>query len=121
MKSSLTPELIEDLLHAVENGGFVRRELKKRGICVQSWYNSLDADKLLMERYTRARERQAEALEEDILDASDSPDEDPNRSRLKVDARKWIMARTHPRRYGDKVTQEITGEAGGPLVVKWEK
>lgn len=37
------------------------------------------------------------------------------RSRLQVDARKWIAAKLKPNRYGDKV--ELSGNADSPLKV----
>lgn len=83
------------------------------------------------EQYARARQARAAALEEEILSISDDDSEDrivdPEtgnakvnaefvaRSRLKVDTRKWLMARMAPRVYGDKVTTELTGPDGGPV------
>lgn len=40
------------------------------------------------------------------------------RARLQVDARKWVLARMNPKKYGDKFTQELTGDGGGPVVVE---
>lgn len=40
------------------------------------------------------------------------------RSRLRVDTRKWALAKALPKIYGDKITQEHTGEGGGPVVFK---
>ncbi len=40
------------------------------------------------------------------------------RSRLRVDARKWALARMSPRRYGDRVATEISGPNGGPIQVE---
>jgi hypothetical protein len=37
------------------------------------------------------------------------------RSKLRVDTRKWILARMAPKRYGEKITQEISGPGGGPI------
>lgn len=34
--------------------------------------------------------------------------ENINRSRLKVDARKWLMSKLHPERYGDRVSADVT-------------
>lgn len=83
--------------------------------------------------YARAREAQAEHFAAELLEIADDgsndwieresggasvivPDhEHINRSRLRVDARKWLMARMAPRRWGDR--QEITGADGGPLLV----
>jgi hypothetical protein len=35
------------------------------------------------------------------------------RSRLRVDARKWLLSKLLPKQYGDRV--EVTGKDGGPL------
>lgn len=37
------------------------------------------------------------------------------RSRLRVDARKWVASRLAPKRYGDRLSQEISGPDGGPI------
>ena len=70
------------------------------------------------ELYTRARERQADKLAADILEIADAAerdtitDDDGNvrtdhevvaRSRLRVDARKWLAAKMRPRVYGEKL------------------
>ena len=72
------------------------------------------------DRYTLAREHQADFLFEEILDISDGDEgdhlldangnptgranhENINRSRLRVDTRKWVIARLAPKKYGDKV------------------
>jgi hypothetical protein len=38
-----------------------------------------------------------------------------NRSRLRVDTRKWLIARMAPKKYGDRVTNEVVGKDGGPI------
>ena len=35
--------------------------------------------------------------------------------RLRVDTRKWILSKLVPKKYGTKVTAEITGADGGPV------
>lgn len=82
--------------------------------------------------YTRAREDQADTLADEVLAIAD---EDPALSiqerggesvtvvdgaavqhqRLRIDARKWVAAKLKPKKYGDKVTQEHTGEGGGSI------
>lgn len=87
------------------------------------------------EKYARAKEMQADLLAEEILDIADDGSNDlmtvvkgneayevenkevVNRSRLRVDSRKWIASKLKPKKYGDKVTQEITGADGGPLQI----
>src|ERR1700757_750456 len=35
--------------------------------------------------------------------------------RLRVDTRKWMLAKALPKIYGDKLTAEVTGKDGAPL------
>jgi hypothetical protein len=47
-----------------------------------------------------------------------------NRSRLRVDTRKWYLSKLAPKRYGEKVDVNVGGQQdGAPLttVIKWEK
>ena len=88
------------------------------------------------EQYARAREQQQEFYAEEILDIADDGQNDYmerlnkngeiemvvnheniQRSRLRVDTRKWIMSKLAPKKYGDKVQQEISGKDGGELIV----
>lgn len=81
-------------------------------------------------QYARAREAQAEALFEEIFSIADDGTNDKYvddqgnvkvdhdviaRSRLRVDTRRWAMSKMAPKRYADKVQQELTGADGGPL------
>ena len=81
-----------------------------------------------VEQYARAREAQAEVRADEIVDIADDDTKDfmadkdgklvadhehIQRSRLRVDARKWIAAKLLPKRYGDKL--QHTGEGGGPV------
>lgn len=85
------------------------------------------------DQYARAREIQQEHHAEELLDIADdgrndwmaSNDEENlgyklngehiQRSRLRVDARKWLMSKLAPKRYGDKT--QITGEDGQPIAI----
>jgi hypothetical protein len=84
------------------------------------------------QQYARAREQQADLYAEQTVDISDediatvSRGDDDNavivfdstavaRNRLRVDARKWYASKLAPKKYGEKVTQEVTGANGGPV------
>ena len=79
-------------------------------------YGWLRAQPAFAEAYARAREDQQDTFAAQILDISDT-ETDPQRARNRIDARKWHAAKTSPRKYGDKVTQEHTGANGGPITV----
>lgn len=91
-----------------------------------------------VEQYTRAREAQADTLADELIDIADDSANDYydkavgsegetqrvvdaehiNRSRLRVDTRKWIASKLKPKKYGDKVSAELSGVDGGPIIVK---
>jgi len=77
------------------------------------------------EQYTRAREAQADAMLEEILQIADDgandtyEDEEGNRrtdqdviarSRLRVDTRKWAMSKMAPKKYGEKLDLNHSGQ-----------
>ena len=83
------------------------------------------------QQYASAREVQAEVWADEIVAIADDTTadlttdkdgkeivrhENIQRSRLRVDARKWIASKLLPKRYGDKL--QHTGEGGGPIRVR---
>jgi hypothetical protein len=84
------------------------------------------------DQYAKARQFQMEAMAEDILEIADDGTNDTYtddegrtrvdsdviaRSRLRVDTRKWLMSKLAPKKYGDRVSQEISGPDGGPMQI----
>lgn len=88
-------------------------------------------------KYEAAREMQAELFADELNEIADdgtndwmeSADKDGGvgyklngehiqRSRLRIDTRKWIASKLKPKKYGDKITQEVTGQDGGPVQVQ---
>lgn len=84
------------------------------------------------DQYARARDAQADALAEETLDIADEASNDwmarndpenpgwvvngehIQRSRLRVDARKWFASKVAPKKYGEKL--ELAGDPSAPLV-----
>lgn len=80
------------------------------------------------EQYARAREAQADTLADEIVDIADDGSRDYvkddkghesvdydhiARSKLRVEARKWIAAKLKPKKYGDKTM--LTDGDGAPI------
>jgi hypothetical protein len=83
--------------------------------------------------YERAKGEQADFLAEEIIEISDDSgldtevDEDGRvivkgeniqRSRLRIDARKWVASKLKPKKYGDKIEQTLQNPDGSALAVK---
>lgn len=88
------------------------------------------------EQYAIAKEASVEALADDILDIADNASNDwmeahgdsegyrqngeaIRRSKLRVDSRKWLLSKIAPKKYGEKVQQEVSGPGGKPVETKW--
>lgn len=85
------------------------------------------------EHYAKARSMLLEHWAEDIVDISDdgsndwmaaNDPENPgyrlngehiNRSRLRVDTRKWLLSKLAAKKYGERVAAELSGPNGGPI------
>lgn len=92
---------------------------------VYRWMNTNDG---FRQRYARAREEQADAIADEILDIADDGRNDwmvrngddeggwqvngehIQRSRVRIDARKWLAAKLSPKKYGEKQEVHNTGE-----------
>ena len=83
--------------------------------CVSAIINWLRIHPEFVVQYTRAKDEQADALAEEMLDIADDEKEDVNRSRLRVDTRKWIASRLKPKKYGEKL--ELAGNKEAPLTI----
>jgi len=69
-------------------------------------------------KYTRAREKQADFYAESILQIADQATNETFQSdRLRIDARKWFASKVAPKKYGDRIAQEISGTDGKPLTL----
>ena len=69
-----------------------------------------------VEKYTRAREQQADVYSHQIVDIADSATpEDYMVAKLRLDARKWAASKLAPKKYGDRMTH--AGDEKAPLTV----
>lgn len=84
-------------------------------------------------QYARARDIGLDALADELLEIADNTElgvktkTGPNGAektegdmiehrRLRVDSRKWYLSKLAPKKYGDKLTQELTGKGGASLI-----
>jgi len=117
--------IIKQVLSVIETGLSLRKTILELNIVSRDTFNEwLKADKNLSDQYARACEQRADTIFEEILDIADETSKDtiytdkgeiPNsewmqRSRLRVDARKWMLGKMNPKKYGDKIQTEHSGE-----------
>lgn len=121
-------EEIENICTAVAAGAKVKDALLQNraewddrapNTIMQNFYSLVLRDPEVRDMYDEARQIQAEKMAiDDVLEIADDTKDDEtfdgkpnsaavNRARLKVDARKWIAAKLHYKRFGDKVQQDV--------------
>lgn len=118
--STFTPELADAICEQIASGVTLRE------LCAQpdtpSWttiWRWIQAHEDFRTQYARAREDAADfhaerALEE-ALNVNDSEASRVAGARLRWDALRWHAGKCAPKRYGDRITQEHTGDGGGPM------
>lgn len=128
--SIYTQELADLICQQLAEGVSLRTVCKAEGMpdasTVFSWMRTNEE---FLKQYARAKQESADAMAEDILDIADDGSNDwetrtngsgedyevPNnealqRSRLRVDTRKWLMAKMKPKKYADKLDLTSDGE-----------
>lgn len=123
-----TEEIEAEIFDRIAKGEAVRN------ICKDDWLPSwstvnkrLASDAEFSAQYARAREDQADAIFDEILAIADDAHNDwmeingeddagwrangehIQRSKLRIDARKWMAGKLRPKKYGDKLELEHGG------------
>lgn len=131
--------ILTDINDRISNGESLRKILlEKDMIDSKTFYKWIDGDDdrksdvyvKRIQQYTRACARRADAIFEEAISIADTPqegeitktDKDGNKEvtkadmiahrRLQVDTRRWAAGKLNPKKYGDKVQTEHSGEIG---------
>lgn len=120
-----SPELAANICARLASGASLRSVCALEGMpSASSVFLWLTKYKDFSDNYAKAQQERSEAMFEEMLEIGDDVEPDAaavSKAKLRVDTRKWALARMNPKKYGDKVQQEITGAEGGPLQVTWLK
>ena len=113
-------EVIEKILSLVDDGKSLRQACKEIDFPRKTFEGWLEADEELSAQYARARENRAEKIFEEIITIADRPSPttdsgatdsgDVQHRRLQIDARRWMLGKMSPKKYGDKVELSHSGE-----------
>lgn len=116
----LSAEIRNTICERIAAGESLRSICKDGGMPSKAAvFADLAADASFADQYTRAREAQADSLADEIVEIADDSSDDPNSRRIRIDARKWVAGKMRPKKYGDKISAEVTGADGGPVEFAW--
>lgn len=128
--STYTPELADSICAALTDGKSMRQIEQLDGMpSARTVYRWLRENEAFRQQYAGAREEQADHMLWEILTISDDNSRDAveieiapgvkvmqvdqdviQRSKLRVDTRKWAMSKLAPKKYGDKLDLTSGGE-----------
>ena len=127
-----TPELVTDICVRLAGGESLRAICRDGSMpaesTVRGWVK--DDREGFPAQYARARDIGLDAMADELLAIADDGSNDTyktddgkvivdhdhiQRSRLRVDTRKWLLSKMAPKRYGDRQHLEMTGAGDGPI------
>ncbi len=113
-----TLEIENEILSRISAGESLRSICKDKNLpgdaTIRDWIVK-DRPPGISARYAHAREKGYDSIAEQTFEIADDKDEDPASRRVRIDTRKWFLAKLHPKRYGDRI--EIAGDKESPLEI----
>lgn len=119
---------ITTIIERITEGESIRRILNKDRENLPSnrlFLKWMSEDDKLSQQYAQAMAIRADLMFDEMLDIADNTGSDIielddgrqvvnheiiNRDRLRVDTRKWALSRMNPKKYGDRINTEHSGE-----------
>lgn len=106
--SNFADDLAKEICFHVASGLSLRKIERIEGMpsmrTIMDW---LDENTEFAQHYARAKDVALQAIAEEIIEIGDNENEDPNSRRVRIDARKWILAKLLPKKYGDSVSTPV--------------
>ena len=127
--SDFSQEIVDRICERLADGESLRAICASEDMPSRSMvFRWLAAHEAFRDQYARAREAQADAIFDDLLDIADDGRNDwmercvegevvgwkengesARRSALRVDARKWMLGKMQPKKYGEKLAVDHSG------------
>lgn len=129
-------ELFIKVCSEIAEGKSLRNILKQEGMpSTATFFVWLSEDDEKLKQYTRACDIRAEVIFDEMLEIADDGTNDfvkknladglgvetlnsehIQRSRLRVDTRKWLLSKLNPKKYSDRIQQDVDMKGGITLV-----
>lgn len=106
-------QMFERVIEHIYRGRSLRDMLESdyRVVSYEDFLRWVKRDPMRHERFKEAQESRTEFIAGEILEIADAEDsiEDVQRSKLKIDTRKWLMGAWNKKRYGEVKQVEVAG------------
>ena len=122
--SEYTHELAFEICALIAEGSTLKEVAAKTGAGRRTILDWLDQHAEFAHQYARAREMQGDSDADEVkhvmrrvIDPETPADDrlDAHQARVAIDALKWSAGKRAPKKYGDRIVQELTGKGGEAL------
>lgn len=123
-------ELFDRICEIIIKGKSLRKALDEVSFPAKAFFELLRSDTEKGKQYARATTERAELMFEDMLDIADSePDRMETKKgycidngsvqdkRVRIETRKWALARMHPKKYSEKMLEETNQPTESALTI----
>lgn len=129
--TTFTQEIADEICQELAEGKSLRTVCEPEHMpAVKTIFNWMRTNEQFLQQYTRAKQESADAMAEEILDIADEASNkimgddksDGARlqaERLRIETRKFLMAKMKPKKYGDKLDLTSDGKriSTTPIIV----
>ena len=124
-------EILNNIFNMIESGKSLRFALSQIPLSSSTFFIWIEEDPEKSKQYAYVTDIRTELKFESIeQDYSEEPQRDAETGRidsawvqlqrLKIDAKKWELSKLNPKKYGDKIQQEHSGEVKTTTtVIRW--
>ena len=112
-------KVFKEICIQISEGKSINKILKDEKMPAPETFYDWLTNEELAKRYARATSQRADMMFEEIAEISDHTSEDHTpftganvvqRDKLRVDARKWMLAKMNPKKYGEKIDVTTDGK-----------
>jgi hypothetical protein len=122
-------KLVNTICNWMEGGASLRSACLQESLPRKTFFEWIDGNEQWRNQYARACEARADKMFDEIIEIADDSSQDTiqvdlgggvivekenhefiNRSKVRIDARKWSLAKMMPKKYGDKLDVTSDGE-----------
>ncbi len=129
------PAALEAIFASIGEGEVVSAACDAAGLHVRTFWRRVAADEAIRVAYETALACRAHVLAEQIVELADQRPamvEDTNHKaggarmdsadvawrKNQIDARKWVISKLLPKKYGDKIDHTVAAPDGGPVGIR---
>jgi hypothetical protein len=113
----------DEICTRISSGQRLRQICKELNTSSETIYFWMARNEEFAKQYADAKQKQAESMADEMMEIADSAEftngdygnAAVQAARLQVDTRKWLLSKLLPKKYGDRIQNEVTGAGGAAL------